>query len=84
MNFGGGSFDSKFKVLVPFLRVKIDVRATIPHTLFSANASNQCFEITISFNLKIIQQCLLDCHKPQNPRGKGFNLCQGFIYLLRF
>ena len=41
MNFGGGSFDWKLKVLVLVLRVRSDLSATspFPHALFSPNAS---------------------------------------------
>ena len=51
-NFGGGSFGWELKVLVPFLRVKVDQRAnSTPPILFFANASDQNSEITIMFKI---------------------------------
>jgi hypothetical protein len=52
---GRGSFDWKLEVLVPFLRIKRDMKATRPpHALFSSNASNQNFEIAVL--VKIVQK----------------------------
>ena len=55
-NFGGGSFDYKFKALIPFLSVKSDWRATSPSLtpLFAAlspKISDQNLKIAILFSI---------------------------------
>ena len=49
LNFRLGSFDLKLEVIVPFLRVKIDFRATnpSPSLLISLKISNQNLEMAI-------------------------------------
>ena len=51
INFIGGLFDLKLKVLVPFLRVKSCQRATSPPRPFFPNASDQNFGIVILFDI---------------------------------
>ena len=83
-NFRRGSFDWKLRVLVSFLIVESDWRATSPPPttpIISPNTSNQNFEIAILFSVVDfqIENMLLRRTLPHYPQGKGFKLCPGGI-----
>jgi hypothetical protein len=85
MNFGRGLFNWKLKVLVPFLRVKSDRRATTsPHSHFFPNTSE--INLKIAILLEIVQESykkILVLKQPSRARGRALQVIPwGHIWFL--